>query len=249
MTQTKKKQGVAVAEPRVVTPMEMLQIAIEQGADLDKLTKLMDLQERWEATQARKAFVTAKAAFSAEAPKLTKSKKVGFESKRTGDRMDYNYAPLDRIAQMLGPVLSKHGLSYSWQTEQSEGGLIKVTCILTHTQGHSERVTLQAGPDQSGNKNSIQAVGSTVTYLQRYTLLAITGMATADQDMDGIQPVELINNDQKQQLIAIIRETGADTAAFCKYLGVGSLDELPANAFDNARAALEKKRSKAHVGN
>jgi hypothetical protein len=34
-------------------------------------------------------------------------------------------------------------------------------------------------------KNAIQQVASTTTYLQRYTLLAITGMSTKGMDDDG----------------------------------------------------------------
>lgn len=243
-----KPQGELVAmdtaapPAAAVTPMEMLQIAVQQGAELDRLEKLMDMQERWEANEARKAFVVAKAAFKGEAPKLTKNKQVGFDSRSGGSRTDYRHATLDHIAEALSPVLSKHGLSYSWETEQAEGGLIKVTCILTHVMGHSERVMLQAGPDQSGNKNNIQAVGSTVTYLQRYTLLAVTGMATADQDTDGIGPVDLIDAEQKARLVGLMKEVDADVPKFLKYLGVSCIDELPAGSFDTAVGALEAKR-------
>lgn len=242
-----KSQGELVsaeasAAPVTITPMQMLQVAVERGADIDQLTKLMDLQERYEANEAKKAFVAAKAAFKAEAPKLTKNKQVGFDSRQGGSRTEYHHATLDHIAEELSPVLSKHGLSYSWETEQADGGLIKVTCVLTHVLGHSERVALQAGPDQSGNKNSIQAVGSTVTYLQRYTLLAVTGMATADQDTDGIGPVEFIDAEQKQRIVDLMKEVDADVPKFLKFLGVDNLDELPASAFDSAVGALEAKR-------
>ena len=230
-----------------ITPMQMLQIAVEQGADLDKLTKLMDLQERWEANEARKAFVVAKAAFKAEAPIITKNKHVGFKSKNTEKAStDYNHATLDNVAETLSPVLSKCGLTYAWETQQSEGGLITVTCVLTHVMGHSERVSLRAGLDQTGNKNNIQAVGSTVTYLQRYTLLSITGMATQEQDNDGLGgPVEFISADQKAELIELMKQTKADTSAFLKYFGVESLDVLPVTAFDRAVAALNKKKQGA----
>lgn len=245
MTMEPKAKDVVVADAAPlapITPMQMLQIAVERGAELDHLSKLMDLQERWEANEARKAFVAAKAAFSAEAPKLTKNKQVGFDT-RGGPRTEYKHATLDHITEAISPALAKHGLSYNWETEQAEAGLIKVTCILTHIQGHRERVMLQAGPDNSGSKNNIQAVGSTVTYLQRYTLLAVTGMATADQDVDGAQPVALIEGEQKERLIDLMKETNTDTARFLKYLGVDSLDSLPANAFDDAVAALERKRT------
>lgn len=236
----------AVDVPAPITPMQMLQIAVERNADLEKLSKLMDLQERWEANEARKAFVAAKAAFRAEAPTISKNKHVGFKSKdRSKADTDYHHATLDNVADSLGPILGKHGLTYSWETEQLDGGMIRVTCVLSHQLGHCERVALQGSPDQTGNKNNIQAVGSTVTYLQRYTLLSITGTATKDQDDDGGDDGAgaLISPEQKETLIALVKDVEADTAAFLKYFGYVSLDAIPAALFDRAVAALEKKRN------
>jgi hypothetical protein len=41
-------ESLAVREQQQPTPMVLLQMAMSQNADLDKLSKLMDLQERWE---------------------------------------------------------------------------------------------------------------------------------------------------------------------------------------------------------
>ena len=230
-------------EAVTVTPMALLDRAVQQGADVDKLEKLLALQERWEANEARKAFIAAKAAFKAEAPTINKNKHVGFTSQK--GRTDYDHATLDNVADTLSPILSKHGLTYDWKTEQREGGAIRVTCVLTHVMGHSEQTSLEAGPDNSGNKNSIQAIGSTVTFLQRYTLLSATGIATKDQDDDGKGldgPV--ITDEQKETLIARMRETGSDTVAFLRYLNTPTLDELPASQFERAMQALNKKAEK-----
>jgi len=166
------------------TPMVLLQMAMDQGADLEKLTKLMDLQERWEANEAHKAFVAALAAFKAHPPVLEKNKTVDYTSKSTGNRTTYKHATLDEVAIQIGEALAPHGLSFRWNVEQA-GGRVKVTCILQHAMGHSETVTMDGPLDDSGQKNAIQQAGSTVTYLERYTLLAITGMAVKDQDNDG----------------------------------------------------------------
>lgn len=230
-----------------ITPMEMLQIAVEKGADLDQLQKLMDLQERWEANEARKAFVVAKAKFKAKAPAIDKNKHVGFTSKKEGaSKTDYWHATLDHVAELLDPVLSKYGLSYSWETEQRDGGLIRVTCILTHVMGHSERVTLQATPDTSGNKNSIQAVGSTVTYLQRYTLLSATGISTGDMDDDGkAAGGGQITEGQLTELRAELDAVEADIPGFCKYMGVESLKDIPQSQLGKARNAIAAKKGKS----
>ena len=55
---------------------------------------------------------------------------------------------------------------------------------LTHARGHSEKVWLQASRDDSGNKNAIQALGSTISYGRRYTtcdLLNITSRLPQDR--------------------------------------------------------------------
>lgn len=173
------EKALAVRAP---TPLSILEMAVQQGADVEKLAQLMQLQERWEANEARKAFVAALAKFKASPPILQKNKRVHFASSK--GNVDYRHATLDKVAEVIGKELSKHGLSFRWQTSQ-EQGRIRVTCFLQHEMGHGESVMLEAPADESGAKNAIQAIGSTVTYLERYTLLAATGMATADQDTDG----------------------------------------------------------------
>jgi len=146
--------------------------------DVEKLKELLDLQERWDANQAKKAYVEAMSKFKANPPEILKDKTVGYKDTK------YNHASLHNVTTKINSALSKHGLTASWVTSQ-DGGSIKVTCKITHLMGHSEETCLSAPPDNTGSKNVIQAIGSTVTYLQRYTLLALTGLATHDQDDDG----------------------------------------------------------------
>lgn len=182
------KSAVVVSEQApvpAVTPMAMLQLAVEKGASVEQLERLMALQERYEANEAKKEFVAAMTRFKESPVVIEKNKLVDFTG-NSGKRTHYKHATLANVCDTIGPVLSGVGISHRWETEQLDGGLIRVTCILTHARGHSEKVWLQAKPDESGNKNSIQAVGSTVTYLQRYIFLAATGMAVQDQrDDDG----------------------------------------------------------------
>jgi hypothetical protein len=164
------------------TPNYLIALALERQADPNTLAKLMDLQERYEAGKAKKAYVVAMTAFKQEAPAvLKKGDRVDFQTSK--GRTTYNYANLGSIVQEITAVLGKHELSASWSTSQN-GADVTVTCNITHIAGHRESVTLIGPVDDSGNKNRIQAVGSTVTYLQRYTLLAALGLATGEDD-DG----------------------------------------------------------------
>lgn len=231
-----------------VTPMQMLAMAVERGADVAMLERLMALQERWEASEARKAFVVALSAFKADPPTIEKRKHVRFETQK--GVTEYDHATLEQVVRIVGAALSLHGLSHRWETEQMDGGMIRVTCILQHVLGHSERVTLQASPDQSGGKNNIQAVGSTVSYLQRYTLLAATGLAAKDMDKDGRDPMPggaMISAGEKQQLVDLLRETDSDVSRFLAFFNVENLDLLPLARFAEAKALLQQKAKKARA--
>jgi len=222
------------------TPAELLSIAVSQGADLEKLEKLMELQERWEKNEARKAYVSAMNSFKADPPSLFKNMEVSYGN------TSYKHASLDHVSNEVGAFLAKHGLSHHWNTEQLEGGTIRVTCVIIHDLGHSESVSLQAGADQSGSKNNIQAIGSTVTYLQRYTLLSATGLAVKGQDDDGAgaDPVETITEQEAADLECMIDETGSDKAKFLEYLKIKDLKELRASSYKTTVQLLEMKRAK-----
>ena len=223
---------MTAASPAAITPADMLKIAVDQGADLDKLEKLMDLQHRWEADQARKAFNEAVANFKANAPRLVKATAGNFGK----------YADLDSITSKLTPALAKWGLSHSWSMAQ-EGERVTVTCRLAHVGGHSEEVSLSAPPDTGPGRNAIQALKSSTTYLCRITLLGVTGMSTGVRDDDG-QTADgdgLITAEQKARLVALLKETEADTVKFLEWLGVPSLDDAPAHRFAAAEQMLTRK--------
>ncbi len=173
-------RAIEVKQATSVEPSRLLQIAVEQGADIDKLTRLMELQERWEASIARKAFNAAFAAFKAEGVRIVKNIDV-----KDGPLKGKRYADLFAVVDTLTPVLSRHGLSASWKLTKDERDWLEVTCVLAHVGGHAETVSMGGPPDAGGAKNQIQARASCQSYLRRYTFLAITGMAAADEDDDG----------------------------------------------------------------
>ena len=231
-----------------ITPMQMLQIAVEQNADIDKMEKLMALSERWEANEAKKAFVVAMTAFKGENIEILKDKTVSFTG-RDNNTTSYKHASLDGAVKAAIPHMSRHGLSHKWDMQQSDdGGRITVTCVITHQQGYSESTSLSASPDDSGKKNSIQQIASTVSYLERYTFLAITGLTTTDMnDDDGAaaDPIDTIIEKQALDLEAKITETDASKAALLRYYKIDQLEDLPASDFNGAIKALEDRQKQA----
>lgn len=215
-----------------ITPMDMLERAVAQGANIDVLTKLMDLQERWERNSARKAFDAAIAAAKAAIPVIHKNR-AGHNTR---------YADFAAIARVVDPILSQHGLSYRFRTSQN--GTINVTCILSHTAGHSEENTLSANADTSGAKNAIQSIGSTLTYLQRYSLVQALGLAASDEaDDDGKATGNgnTITDEQREMLMAAIVQVGADLPRFLRYFKIEHLEDMPAARFNEALNLLKQK--------
>jgi hypothetical protein len=114
------------------------------------------------------------------------------------------FAKLDQICDKLIPALLAVGITHRWKTTEGENGRIVCTCYLRHRLGHEEQgATFGAAPETSGFKNNVQAVGSTGSYLERYTLVASCGLAIKGMDnvdnppSDGKQPGVL---DEREQL-------------------------------------------------
>ena len=162
------------------TPMDLLRQAMDSGASLDVIERMMTFQERWEANQARKAFDAAMASAAKEMPIITKTASVNFGAGRAA----YKHADLSDVVSAVAPILGRHGLYHRFDV-QTEPSKITVTCVISHAAGHSIRNSMTAGADTSGSKNAIQAMGSTQTYLSRYTLMASLGLAASDDD-DGV---------------------------------------------------------------
>lgn len=225
-----------------LTPMGMLQIAIERGEGMEAIGKLMDFQERWERNQARKAFDAAIAGAKQEIPVVEKNRKVDFTTAK--GRTNYVYEDLAEIARTVDPILARHGLSYRYRSTQ-EGGRLSVTCIISHRDGHSEETSLTAGNDESGNKNSIQAIGSAATYLQRYTLKLALGLAASkDDDGNAAGSDERISEKQLTELLELADALCVDKIKFCAWAKVESFADIRRTDFQKARGAILAKGKK-----
>lgn len=177
--------AIQVQEPRSDTGMLMHIIeraANEPTFDLERLEKLLDLKDRWDKTERIKAFAQAMVAFKRNPPTLLKDNHVKFTNTR-GQVTEYDHATHYEVTTKISDALAQHGITHQWSMAQ-EQNKITVTCKLTHLQGHVEAVELFSMNDDSGGKNSIQAVASANSYLQRYTLLAVTGLSTKDMPND-----------------------------------------------------------------
>jgi hypothetical protein len=166
----------------------LVSMAIERGTGVEQLEKLMALNTQWEAAQAKRVYLESKTLFQSALPVIKKLKTAKFPTK-SGGTMNYSYASLDDIAESIKPYLQQFGFSYRWDQTFNDGA-IRVRCVLTHQGGHSESCEMVGGADASGTKNALQAIASGTTYMRRYTLTGVLGIATADEDIDARLPEE-----------------------------------------------------------
>lgn len=152
-------------------------VAMSPDADIAKLEKMLDMQERVLDRNARQEFAAAMAALQADLPEVDKLAK-GHNTM---------YAKFEHILAAIKPHLKTHGFAITHRAS-TEGGAVTVTAVLSHRSGHSEETSIVLPADNSGNKNNVQAIGSSMEYGRRYTMNALLGIATKDADNDGGTP-------------------------------------------------------------
>ncbi len=225
---TAKKVVVRKAPAQAIsvhTPMDLLTTAIDKNLDIEKLEKLMDLQDRWEAKQARKAYYLAMAEFQKEMPPIKKQKQ--------GDR--YKYATRGAICKIANPILSKHGLSVHFNTKHMDAEML-ILCTVTHLDGHSETTDFAIPIDdgsrtREGNKplmNAIQQYGSASEYGRRYAYVSHLNIILLGEDDDGAAAggVQLLAAKEVKSMRKVLDEHSIDVPVFCRFLGVDSLDDI-----------------------
>jgi hypothetical protein len=206
------KTAIAHVEPREVQRMHpLVHAAIATGTlDPQSLRELLAVQREWEAGEARKAYTRALAALKADLPTV-----IGHDSdvdypNKAGHRTKYSHASLAAVMDAVTDPLTRHGFSLSWTPATTER-LVRVTCRLTHTEGHFEEASLESPADTSGNKSPAQGIASTITLLSRYSALALLGIATRDMREptgERTEEPEKIDGDKNLRAVAAIQKAG-----------------------------------------
>lgn len=197
-------QLVPVQQPQqaeISPQLRMIERAIEKGASFEVVDKLYQLHEKHEAAQAKKAFHAAMSVFQGCVQMAHKSASASFRTKN-GGQMGYSFASLDDVIKVARPALQKSVLSYNFKVKQEPGTtkkwndgakrfidaettIVTVCCTISHGDGHSESCSLTSPLEDSGQKNALQQLGSTISYLRRYTLCSALGIGTSDDLDDG----------------------------------------------------------------
>ncbi len=214
--------------------------AVLSGKDIDpdKLNALLAIQERYEAGEAKKAFVAAVAAFKKDPPVVVKD--------RVNTQYDSMYTSEGNLINTVSEELARHGLTTRFDFQTADGDQRSVTCIMTHELGHSESVTLSGPLDKSGSKNDLQKIKSTNTYLKVATFEAVTGVSSSygstDDDGNAAGEVELVSAEQAASIRSLLEELDKDEAQFLKWVKAESVERISVSAYPSIISELEKRR-------
>lgn len=242
-TVTPRREPSGAPDPNLAL---LIEAARDPTFDAAKMETAVKLIERREEAARQRAFYAALALAKGEFGPILKKRQVDYEHKDKTGRTSYKYEELADIGAVVDPVLAKHGLSYRHRAIQN-GDKITVTCILSHADGYSEENSLEGFKDASGQKNPNQAIASTITYLQRYSLKEALGIGAGRDDDAGGFDDPMITPDDVVYIEQLIIETGSDLEKLLKTVGAESVVDMRASQFKQAAWLLEtvKRREKA----
>lgn len=228
--QTVQQGQVVAAQPEATTLIAVIsRVATDPNCDLDKMERLLNMQERVMAKQAEQAFNAAMAAMQAEIPSI---------AKRGKGHNDKTYATLEDMVDVARPFMHKYGFAVSFRINQAPPQ-ITVTGVLMHKDGHREETSMTLAADTSGSKNAVQAIGSSVSYGKRYVLAALLNIATRGEDDNGYAatphtPVTETQAKQLRNLYDRMKPEDQDRV----FTMFGDVTELDRGQFDKVHAAM-----------
>lgn len=231
----RQESAVAVANESATILQVIQRAAADPQCDIEKMERLMAMHERMQARNAETEFNAAMARMQTEMPSIAERGEI-----KVNNQVRSKYATFEDINDVVKPIMQAHGFAISFRVDH-EPNQIKVTGVLMHQAGHREQTAMVLPLDTSGSKNSVQAVGSSVSYGKRYVMSALLNITTRGEDDDGhaAVPMATVTDIQARQLIRLLDQCSDKAKAAFEAMH-GSATEVPKGEFDKVRGMLEK---------
>jgi hypothetical protein len=222
-------------------------MAKDPAVDIQKLDRLLAMQERLEARQAEQEFNAATARLAKVMPRVKKNGTVNLIKKDGTDGGSYSFAKWEDMDAILRPLYTAEGFSLSFDAEprQGEGGGLVVTGRLSHDRGHSRTASLPLALDAGAGRNNLQAMGSTLSYGKRYTAEMLLNIVREGTDDDGIAGgKKYLASDQVVELVELCKATKTEEGRFLEMMtsAARSMEEVEAADYTRLKNALMVKR-------
>lgn len=211
----------------------------DPSVDVDKLERLLAMQERVLARDAEQAFNEALLAAQDEIRPIVKN--------RQNPETHSKYVDLMALADGLDPIMRAHGFSQSFGTTDCPiPAHYRVTCDMSHTGGHTRHYQADVPVDNTGpkggqNKTLTHGFGSALSYGRRYLKLLIADVPTIDDDGNRASGRLTLDDAQVAAIHNMANASGADMIRFCRFFKINAVPDLPQSRFAEAVARLSEK--------
>ena len=172
---------VEVQEQETSTVLSIIErAASNQDVDIDKLERLLEMQERISNKESEQAFTREFAQAKLEMVPVIKNKK--------NDTTKSTYADLEIISLAIDPIMFAHGFTLSFGTADSpKEDHYRVVAELSHVEGATRNYQADIPIDNTGmkgtkNKTDTHGFGSSMSYGRRYLKCMIWDVALTDDD-------------------------------------------------------------------
>ena len=237
LSKVSDRREVAPASDSTALVAVIERAARDPNIDIDKMERLLVMQEKIFARNAKADFNAAMADCQAEMPRIY--------PRTPNEQTQSTYAGLDEVDVVARPIYTRHGFALSFGTADCPiPNFYRQTCEVSHRAGHSETRFADLPIDTVGikgtpNKTGVQGFGSTMTYGQRYITKLVFNIVIGGEDNDGNGPT--LSKEQMETIRVRMKEAGTNEGLFLDYWHIKSLEKMPAFNYPVIMDMLERK--------
>ncbi len=244
MSKNDKAIVVGHASEAIGTAASIIDVIARAAADptvnVDKLERILSIQQTILADQRRTSFMAALADLEAKMPQINKAGRI---TDRDG-ALRNKYAKLEDIDLAIRPLCAEYGFSFSFDSKAG-GQATEYSCAMHHRDGHTEIKTLSLPLDTGAGRNAVQSAGSSISYAKRYLLSMHLHLVTREEDDDGAGGKGPVTAEQAATLRAELAGVKGDEARFLNWLASPSFEEIPAANYSRAMGFIAEKKRRA----
>lgn len=206
----------------------------------DKLDQLWRMRKELLAEEHREAFDAAFAKMHAELPQVRRDGLIDLSGKGL-----VKFAKWESMDKAIRPILAKYGFALSFTTVSTDKGLLIRGELMR--EGHSRVAEIPLPPDVGPGRNSLQAVGSAISYGKRYLAEMLLNIVRCGEDDDGksAAPNDApVTADEAKTLAKLVKQLNETEQRFLETfkLGVGKFAEIPAREYPRLLNALNARK-------
>lgn len=175
--------ALEVVEPKEITAMGLIQMAVAQGASIDTIERLAKLQREMQEHHAKIAYGEGMRRAQEVIPRIAPD--------LTNPQTHSKYASYAALDRKIRPVYAREGFSLSFNTGESTlADHVRVYCTVRHVGGHTEVFQIDMPNDGKGAKGGdvmtkTHASAAAASYGMRYLLKMVFNIAIGEEDRDG----------------------------------------------------------------